>query len=51
MDGDLEKEVYKPGDMHHLVRGTAQAYRMPDKCFALEYARFVIHCSQDIESY
>jgi len=37
--GQVDKEVYKPGTMHHLARGEAQAYRMPDKCFALEYAR------------
>ena len=25
--------------MHHLGAGEAQAYRMPDQCWALEYAR------------
>lgn len=25
--------------MHHLPKGSAQQYRMPDHCFALEYAR------------
>jgi len=40
--GQLDRDVYKAGDMHHLVRGHAQQYRMPDKCFALEYARGVI---------
>jgi len=25
--------------MHHLVRGNAQQYRMPEKTWALEYAR------------
>jgi len=38
-EGQSTREVYKPGDMHHLVRGTAQAYRIPDHCWALEYAR------------
>mmetsp|Transcript_29155 Transcript_29155/g.41033 ORF Transcript_29155/g.41033 Transcript_29155/m.41033 type:complete len:213 (+) Transcript_29155:28-666(+) len=38
-EGQLEREVYKPGHMHHLQRGTCQQYRMPDKCWALEYAR------------
>lgn len=34
-----EREVYRPGDLHVLPRGLAQGYRMPDRCFALEYAR------------
>jgi len=25
-------QVYTPGHMHHLPRGYAQQYRMPDKC-------------------
>lgn len=33
------KRVYKPGDCHVLERGVAEGYRMPDRCFALEYAR------------
>eukprot|EP00744_Colponema_vietnamica_P004706 GILI01006979.1.p1 GENE.GILI01006979.1~~GILI01006979.1.p1 ORF type:complete len:220 (+),score=68.80 GILI01006979.1:54-713(+) len=33
------KEIYRPGDQHHLVRGEAKQYRMPDNCWALEYAR------------
>lgn len=33
------KEIYRPGDQHHLVRGEAKQYRMPDDCWALEYAR------------
>jgi C-8 sterol isomerase len=40
--GDLEREVYRPGEMHHLRRGTAQGYKIPDRCWALEYARGVI---------
>src|SRR5437016_8457760 len=28
-EGQLEREVYRPGDMHHLPRGQAQGYRMP----------------------
>ncbi len=38
-EGQLEKMVFKPGDMHHMPRGQARGYRMPDRCFALEYAR------------
>jgi len=38
-EGKLQREVYRPGDMHHLPRGHAQHYRIPDHCWALEYAR------------
>jgi C-8 sterol isomerase len=38
-EGELEKRVYRAGDMHHLRRGTACGYKMPDRCYALEYAR------------
>ena len=41
-EGQLERSVFRPGDMHHLPRGTARGYRMADACFALEYARGVI---------
>lgn len=37
--GSLEKEVFRPGDMHSMPAGTAKQYRMPDECWALEYAR------------
>ncbi|KAL0464997.1 ERG2/sigma1 receptor-like protein [Neurospora intermedia] len=37
--GEYEPEVYPPGSVHHLVRGTVKQYRMPESCFALEYAR------------
>jgi C-8 sterol isomerase len=41
-EGDLEKRVYRPGDLHVLPPGKAEGYKMPDRCYALEYARGVI---------
>lgn len=38
-EGMLVREVYRPGDVHHLRRGVAKGYRIPDHCLALEYAR------------
>ena len=37
--GEYEAEVYPPGSVHHLHRGDAKQYKMPEGCFALEYAR------------
>jgi C-8 sterol isomerase len=37
--GQFERQVYRPGDMHHLVRRHAKQYRIPEQCWALEYAR------------
>jgi C-8 sterol isomerase len=37
--GEYEPEVYPAGSVHHLRRGDAKQYKMPDGCFALEYAR------------
>ncbi|KAH7318570.1 ERG2/sigma1 receptor-like protein [Stachybotrys elegans] len=37
--GEYEPEVYPPGSVHHLRRGDAKQYKMPEGCFALEYAR------------
>jgi C-8 sterol isomerase len=40
--GDLRRQVFRPGDMHHLPRGVARGYRIPEHCWALEYARGLI---------
>jgi len=37
--GNLTKLVFKPGELNHMPRGQAIGYRMPDRCYALEYAR------------
>jgi len=37
--GSYEAEVYPQGSVHHLRRGDVKQYKMPDSCFALEYAR------------
>jgi C-8 sterol isomerase len=37
--GELQRRVYRPGDIHHMPRGNAQGYRIPEHCWALEYAR------------
>jgi C-8 sterol isomerase len=41
-EGDLERHVYRPGEMHHMPRWVARGYKMPDRCYALEYARGAI---------
>lgn len=41
-EGDEDRQVFRPGDLHHMPRGHARGYRMPDRCFALEYARGLI---------
>lgn len=41
-EGDGTRMVFKPGDLHHMPRGEARGYRMPEHCYALEYARGLI---------
>lgn len=41
--GALELEKYPPGSVHHLPRFTAKQYKMHEGCFALEYARGMLH--------
>ncbi|CAH0028130.1 unnamed protein product [Clonostachys rhizophaga] len=36
--GKYEPEIYPPGSVHHLKRGTVKQYKCPDHCFALELA-------------
>ncbi len=37
--GSTQREEYRPGDVVHLRRREAKAYRMVDHCWILEYAR------------
>ncbi|KAI4867246.1 ERG2 and sigma1 receptor-like protein [Hypoxylon rubiginosum] len=37
--GEFLPEVYPAGSVHHLKRGVVKQYKMPEGCFALEYAR------------
>ncbi|KAH7008201.1 ERG2/sigma1 receptor-like protein [Ilyonectria destructans] len=37
--GSYEAEVYPTGSIHHLHRGDVKQYKMPEGCFAMEYAR------------
>ena len=41
-EGETEKRVYRPGDCHVHPWRAAGGYRMPDRCYAMEYARGVI---------
>lgn len=38
-ESETNKQVFKPGDLHHMPKNEARGYRMPDHCYALEYAR------------
>ncbi|KAG5932764.1 C-8 sterol isomerase [Claviceps pazoutovae] len=37
--GEYSPEIYPAGSIHHLRRGEVKQYKMPEGCFALEYAR------------
>ncbi|RYP24474.1 hypothetical protein DL765_000494 [Monosporascus sp. GIB2] len=37
--GQYKPEVFPAGSVHHLHRGSVKQYKMPEGCFALEYAR------------
>jgi len=37
--GALTREIYNPGDVHHMRRGVAKQYAMVPETWALEYAR------------
>jgi C-8 sterol isomerase len=37
--GALTREIYNPGDVHHMHRGVAKQYAMIPETWALEYAR------------
>jgi C-8 sterol isomerase len=41
-EGQLGRDVYKPGDCNLMPAGEARGYRIPDSCWALEYARGAI---------
>jgi C-8 sterol isomerase len=41
-EAEVARRVFRPGDLHHLPRGQARAYRIPERCYALEYARGLI---------
>jgi C-8 sterol isomerase len=37
--GETEMRRYEPGSINHLEKGEAFQYRMPGRCYAMEYAR------------
>ena len=41
-EGQLERTVTRAGEMSHMPSGVAHGYRIPEECYALEYARGAI---------
>lgn len=37
--GSYERRVFRPAELHHLERRQARGYRVPERCWALEYVR------------
>lgn len=38
-EGELDRRVLRPGEVLHTQAGDAHIFRMPDRCYGLDYAR------------